>query len=448
MENFLKDIHSLGELREALKREDAFEQIKDCLDDKTLYDWLKRHYYELEADGVKYLSAKKDGWLPKLAEILKVPYNPLKGRFHNEDESYEQRVKMLKEAAGYDHYLLPDNMNLVVVNQEELAALLDAGEKVIYLCKGEFVIPLSKNNMRYIGINHPVIENAFTLEQYKKAGIQVENIDLPERVDDSSNAYALEKAVENGYDIFYDHHGAFVNAVHGRLSGMDYYEHYFLSDYDSSVIGEYQSEHKAKSAVEGCIRKAYTMGGALFDTKSDRCIAKEVADFYSRNLLDYYESFNAELKAVCESIGKIEEYEQVDKRIKNCHAFMYEELKKELQENQDYYEMYDFDYFVKKVDIDEIDSSIETEGIFSLIEKVFTETKTYFVSDIFTSLQELEKDVNDRASAFFRAARTSFDQLEADVEKLLEQISKELEPMQKDETVGNYLHRAVRKASA
>ena len=87
MGNFLEDIHSLGELREALKREDVFEQIRECLDDKTLYDWLARHYYELEADGVKYLSTKKDGWLPKLAEILKVPYNPLKGRFHNEDES-------------------------------------------------------------------------------------------------------------------------------------------------------------------------------------------------------------------------------------------------------------------------------------------------------------------------------------------------------------------------
>lgn len=88
---------------------------------------------------------------------------------------------MIENLAGDDKKKIPDNLSLVVVNQEELAKLIDAGEETIYLCEGEFNIPIGKNGMTYYGIANPTIENAYTKELYKKAGINIVDIELPDK---------------------------------------------------------------------------------------------------------------------------------------------------------------------------------------------------------------------------------------------------------------------------
>lgn len=63
-------------------------------------------------------------------------------------------------------------------NQAELAELLNAGYKRIYLRNGNFSVPIGKTDIYYIGIGHPNLTASFAEEQYRRAGVTFEEIEL------------------------------------------------------------------------------------------------------------------------------------------------------------------------------------------------------------------------------------------------------------------------------
>lgn len=443
-----REIRELKDLREAFRDKDKLEMIQECLDEGILYCWLVQHYYEDEAEAIHHVSSDQRDWLKKVTKALKVPYNPLTNEVHQEGEEYEKRKAAVREAAETDENLVPDNANLVALDQEELSRLLDVGEKQIYLCKGTFAIPLSVSGVHYMGINHPVIENAFTEEQYQKAGIQVENIDLPDSVDEDRSEYALKKAMDNGYDVFYEQHSSLTNAVHKALYNTQYYRYYVLPTEDLSVFEEYSTEGDAKKAAAECIRKTYDAGSEMFDAHSEKCLMKDVVLYYGNVLQKYFGSFKNELENYCSSVGKQDVYEKIKDLAGNCKTFMQKALTRELEENRDYYEMYKFDYFVDQVKINEFDSSVgDTDIVISILETFFINTKTYTVSDIFTPQQEMEKDVNNRANSIHRVAKKCFGELVSDIESSMELLGRKLEPMEEEESIQAYLERMTKQDS-
>ena len=62
----------------------------------------------------------------------------------------ETLQKVLKDT-GADQSLLK-KLDIIAINQEELASLIDADEPQIYLCSNSFSIPISKPGHEYIGI--------------------------------------------------------------------------------------------------------------------------------------------------------------------------------------------------------------------------------------------------------------------------------------------------------
>lgn len=440
------EIRDLKELREALQDAENLEKIKEYLDDDVLYDWLEQHYYESEAEAVQCISGKGKDWLQRLAKALKVAYNPLKDAIHQEDEAYEKRKEAVREAAESDESLLPDNVNLVALDQEELARLLDAKEEIIYLCKETFVIPLSVKGIHYKGINHPVIENAFTEEQYQKAGIKIENIELPDSVDEKQSSYAMIKALENGYDPFYEEHSSLANAVHRRLHDVEYYNYYSLPMAEISLMEDYRTEDAAKKAAAKYLRTTYDAGSALFDAKNENCIMKDLVSFYENMTQGYFDSFEKELQDYCESAGKQDIYEKVKGIVKNCKATMQEALSEELEESKDYYEMYKFEYFADQVDIEEFDTSIgDDDMLMSIIETLFMDTRSYSITDFITPIDEMGKDVNARANTFHKVAQKCYNELVvSDIEGNMELLGKELEPIKDKESIGEYLKRMTR----
>ena len=127
----------------------------------------------------------------------------------------------------------------------------------------------------------------------------------------------------------------------------------------------------------------------------------------------------------------------------SCSPYLRKGLHDELAESSDFYEMYDFQYFVDQVDIEEFDSSIETDFLFSILENIFTETKTYNVSGVFSSFMEIEQDANDKAGTLHNEAKSLFRELLVGISGILDEIGKDL-PESDEKTTGDYLKRILR----
>lgn len=148
----------------------------------------------------------------------------------------ETLQKVLKDT-GADQSLLK-KLDIIAINQEELASLIDADEPQIYLCSNSFSIPISKPGHEYIGIGDVQIDNPFTNEQYSKAGITVTNITLPVTQDPDTSLAASQAAAVNGYDSFHESHSALATLFHNTLKANRIYEVYSLP-FNASVMGKF-----------------------------------------------------------------------------------------------------------------------------------------------------------------------------------------------------------------
>ncbi len=137
----------------------TIEELKENYDAKAILEyfysgklltWLNDRYYDEEAEQVEELD--KD--LPdkeltvKLREIFEV----------EDPETAERRRARLEKLSEFTNDKeFTDNIDLVAFSQEELGELLDDEADTVYLCGESFRIPLSVENVRYIGVNSPVI---------------------------------------------------------------------------------------------------------------------------------------------------------------------------------------------------------------------------------------------------------------------------------------------------
>lgn len=170
-------IHSLNELREHFNR----NEILSFYSDGRLLTWLCQHYYETQADRLRALDPADKNCFRKLCGIFDVNYPDhiqMSAEDRNILKAKEETLQKVLKDTGADQALLK-KLDIIAINQEELASLIDADEPQIYLCSNSFSIPITKPGHEYIGIGDVQIDNPFTNEQYSKAGITVTNITLP-----------------------------------------------------------------------------------------------------------------------------------------------------------------------------------------------------------------------------------------------------------------------------
>ena len=184
----------------------------------------------------------------------------------------EETVKKVISDTKADENLLKE-LPLIATDQEELAHLIDADEPKIYLCNESFSIPISKPGIEYIGIGDDSIENPFTPEQYRIAGITMTNISLPVTENPETTDAARVAAAANGYDSFHESHSALATLFHTRLKTYRIYEHYHLS-FDSSVMGTFfDSRSECTAAKKAALEKAYYEARRYISSGDSKCIA-------------------------------------------------------------------------------------------------------------------------------------------------------------------------------
>lgn len=174
------------EVRTLQELKDAFDlnQILMYFADGKLEQWLNDRYCEEEADAVAALD-KSDAHLnAKLCAIFGVPYEEEDSMSMEDVLERKERLEKLKQIT--DDEELWDKIDIVAFSQEELADLLDAGEKTIYLCGEDFRIPERIHNVTYIGIETELKIDAKKKQRYEQNGINLINL-VHEVEDDKPN---------------------------------------------------------------------------------------------------------------------------------------------------------------------------------------------------------------------------------------------------------------------
>ena len=189
---------------EELKENYNSEKVTEYFLDGRLLTWLNDKYYEEEAVQVQELTEQenKDNLAARLGKIFGIEIQ--------EDVDVEnleirrEKLDKLRLITADDTIL--DNVDSVAFSQDELGDLLDNGTEVIYLCGEKFRIPLSVKNVRYIGVNKPVIDFSSKNEsEFEANGITFEGCILPavskSKVEEASISYSqIESEPEEIYE--------------------------------------------------------------------------------------------------------------------------------------------------------------------------------------------------------------------------------------------------------
>lgn len=160
-------IRTLDELKEHFDLEAVLEYYKSG----KLLTWLQDRYLETEAEAIQALDEHSTDLPAELCKIFDVEYH---GDPIDVDEiaRRQERLKQLRTYTDEKDFI--DHIDQVAFSQEELADLLDDGQKQIYLCGEKFSIPLSQHGVHYIGINSPKVSLSGSIP----AGFSLNTIDI------------------------------------------------------------------------------------------------------------------------------------------------------------------------------------------------------------------------------------------------------------------------------
>lgn len=435
-------IHSLKELRENFEA----EAILNAHIDGTLATWLEQHYYEKEFEAVSNISTVGEPkCLQKLCAALGVDYADAKNMSAEEKQQWEERREIVSGLSS-DPQILSE-LYLVALNQEELAKLLDQEVHKIYLCQECFSIPIRIPNVEYIKLGNATLEHPYTKEQYEKAGIQVSGFTLPDSVDEDSASLAREATAANGYDDFQEHHTPLATLFHNQLKTHRLSNTHYIP-FNDTVGGKFfHSKQECEEAKNNCIRKAYNEAEKYVTTGSSKSLSKEAANYYGDIIEKTFSAIKDKLEALSNINAADDAYNTLIQLVKYARKNLLREFEEELNDNRDYYAMYDFNYFKNQVEIEEHDYRMAEDFFTKALETLFTDSIQYTVTDVHSAISEIQDDLHNHANTFFGTVHHSYQEYVAEMESLLDQIGKDLPKASQDETIDDYINRCfVKKA--
>ncbi|MBE6095113.1 MAG: hypothetical protein E7199_06565 [Schwartzia succinivorans] len=325
---------SIDELRTHFDAATAVELFKTG----QLLTWLEERYYDAAAEKVSALkqeydrimaeAAKEDSTLqamyekmiPKDEDIAKflcatlgVSQAVVQGRVSARE--VEKRELLRKQT---DDATILSYAALTAFNQEDMAELLDAGEKTIYLCGSEFEIPMRVEGIKYVGIlGTPTVHIAAAVpSDIKKKGISLSNVAI---------------------DYLEDEMEKFIKAIQSE-KGRE------LADNVEPDLLVLRDMSGAKSEIKNSIRQAAT--------EAENCLIEHMArkiDYRMERL----ENMQEQYERMCEERGIPAEMpkptlEEVRKALEEGHERIIKEMTGKLADklvSRAKYEMLHFDLF-------------------------------------------------------------------------------------------------------
>lgn len=142
---------------EELQHNFDVESLVEYYESGKLLIWLEDRYYDVEVQKVSAIDHNAKDFVLLLCECLGITLSE-----ENVPDVDSDFLKRRVEKLNYLKTLTEDEMILdkvddIALTQEDLITLLDMGKTAIYLCEGDFTIPLSVPNVTYIGIFNPAV---------------------------------------------------------------------------------------------------------------------------------------------------------------------------------------------------------------------------------------------------------------------------------------------------
>lgn len=128
--------------------------------DGKLVTWLRDRYLDSEADKIEALVKDSKSFQNDLCAALGVeaPSGPDEagGEFDMDYINRRNEKKRILRTITDDEEIIY-KVDQVALNQDDLLDIYEEGRKEIYLCQGEFEIPLSVTDVTYIGVADPIV---------------------------------------------------------------------------------------------------------------------------------------------------------------------------------------------------------------------------------------------------------------------------------------------------
>ena len=418
------EIHFLEELRQHFDLNQVVTAFLDC----SLEKWLANCFYEKQAEQVRSLDHAIDTNIELvLCRILGVDY--VASGYLSEEQriDYERKCRIIQQYTD-DPKLLEHALD-TATNQAELAEFLHNDKHRIYLCGTSFNVPIRISGVHYIGIEKPKMEAVFTEEQYRRAGITFEGIDLPKDITSETISVAEQAAAANGYDNFAEKHCALASTLHFSMKGHRLSKHLRLT-WDTSVASEfYKSKYAAECAVKKEVDSAYDQANSFFIPGSQSCIANELADRYAVFIKRGCGSIAEQLAPWCVRNNVLKtRLQDMEKLIVSAAENLRKQFEQELSERSDYYRMYKRSYFHERIDIEKNDYNIDLfdSDLLNGLARLIHDDSEYDVRDMYETMSEMEDDVNSHADTFFGRAYEPFREYCEEIEIIAEEIGADL----------------------
>jgi hypothetical protein len=206
---------------------------------------------------------------------------------------------------------------------------------------------------------------------------------------------------------------------------------------------DYRSRHECDQARKRCIQTAYAEFNHYLHSGGSDSISTEDAQWYSRHLKETFSLLLSPLQSYCSRHDKQELFDQLQERIDDCYQNLLAEFEEELDNNDSYYALYDEDYFLDRVTVEEHDyrATDESQPFLRLIETCFGNNIDYSFEGARESIWEMEDDTNKHAASFHNAAYSIYETYISRITYLLEKISHEMPAPLDSEDAYDYLKR-------
>lgn len=260
--------------------------------------------------------------------------------------------------------------------------------------------------------------------------------------DAKNSAIAASENVDN----FAAAHSPLTTYFHNNLKMREFFNIFALPYSSTTISNFYTTKRACVNARNACIEKAYYAAQNYISPYQKKNVAHEVAAFYSKNLNATFISVIDQFETLFLLRNQASAYTQLKELVQNSQRNLERQYNEELNDSTGYYTLYTLDYFIDQTDIETHDRRF-TEGIYKILERLVPDSIEYSMTNVYSSIEELENDVNARAQTFYGVAHQIYADYVEQIELLLENASKTLPDFLENENIINYLDRVIKSAS-
>lgn len=167
---------------EELKENFSAETVWEYWNSGELRTWLEARYYEDIIEELEKIEIVGDV-NGRLYEIFGVENPEISVKKKEQQKQRQEKLDKLRKTVDEDDFdEYKRFIDKMAFTQEDLYDFLDAGQNEVYLCGEKFEIPLSVENVQYIGVNSPIVSIRVKrkLDLAKEKGIKFAHVSFGE----------------------------------------------------------------------------------------------------------------------------------------------------------------------------------------------------------------------------------------------------------------------------